>query len=77
MAFATTSGKETFYGEPQTFRTGEVDPDGIKDIESLTPALSKGDGDWYDLSGRKIDEPRKGINIIRHSDGTSKKVLVK
>ena len=30
--------------------------DGIKEIknESLTPALSEGEGDWYDLSGRQI-----------------------
>ena len=32
VAFVTTSGNETFYGEQQTFRTGEIDPDGIKDI---------------------------------------------
>ena len=34
----------------------EDDPVGIKliDDESLTPALSKGEGDWYDLSGRQI-----------------------
>ena len=50
------------------------DPDGIK---SLTPAFSKGEGDWYDLNGRKLAAPQKGINIIRHSDGTSRKVLVK
>ncbi|MBO4564219.1 MAG: hypothetical protein J5720_02145 [Bacteroidaceae bacterium] len=31
----------------------------------------------YDLSGHKNDELRKGINIIRSSDGTTKKVLVK
>ena len=52
-------------------------PTSIKEIEIFTPALSKGEGDWYDLSGRKIDEPRKGINIIRYFDGTSRKVLMK
>ena len=31
----------------------------------------------YDLQGRQISTPQKGINIIRYSDGTSKKVLVK
>ena len=33
------------------------------------------DDSVYDLSGRKIDKPQKGINIIRYSDGTSRKVL--
>ena len=57
----------------------QVDPDGIREIknESLTPALSKGEGEWYSLDGRKIENPQKGINIIRYSDGTSKKLLVK
>ena len=41
------------------------DADGIKEIKSLTPALSKGEGDWYDLSGRRIDSPSKpGLYII-------------
>ena len=31
----------------------------------------------YDLSGRKLDKPQKGINIIRYSDGTTKKLLIK
>ena len=74
LAFVTTSEGETFYGEPQTFRTGEGDPDGIKDIDNSPLNI---DHSWYDLSGRKIDKPQKGINIIRYSDGTSRKVLVK
>ena len=31
----------------------------------------------YNLQGSKLDKPQKGINIIRYSDGTSKKVLTK
>ena len=31
----------------------------------------------YDAQGRMIAKPQKGINIIRYSDGTSKKVLIK
>ena len=76
VAFVKTSEGETFYGEQQIFKTNS-DPDGIKEIESLTPALSKGEEDWYDLNGRKLAAPQKGIYIIRYSDGTSKKVLVK
>ena len=57
------------------------DPDGI----SLTPALSKGEGEIYNLIGQRITPHRrgdggglqKGINIIRYSDGTSKKVAIK
>ena len=78
VAFVTTSEGETFYGEVQTFSTNS-DPDGIIEIkdESLTPALSKGEGVWYSLDGKKLSKPQKGINILRYSDGTSKKEVVK
>ena len=48
------------------------DPTGIKD---LTPALSLGEGAVYDLSGRKTSTGKRGIYIIRLSDGTIKKVF--
>ena len=44
-------------------------------IDSLTPTLFKGEGDWYSLDGKKLDNPQKGINILRHFDGTTRKVL--
>jgi hypothetical protein len=31
----------------------------------------------YDINGRKLAEPRKGLNIIRMGDGTIRKVMVK
>jgi hypothetical protein len=60
--------------------------DGIREIkdESLTPALSE--GDWYDLNGRKMVNGQssmvngklpRGINILRYSNGTTRKVLIK
>ena len=32
---------------------------------------------YYDGQGRKIGKPQKGINIIRYSDGCTRKVLIK
>ena len=33
-------------------------------MKNLTPALSEGEGVWYDLQGRKVEKPnRKGIYI--------------
>jgi hypothetical protein len=32
--------------------------------------------DWYSLDSKKLSKPQKGINIIRYTDGTSRKVLV-
>jgi len=31
----------------------------------------------YDINGMKRKQPQKGINIIRYSDGTTRKVLIK
>lgn len=31
----------------------------------------------WTLDGRRIDSPAKGINIVRYSDGTSRKIFVK
>ena len=40
-------------------------------INSLTPALSQGEGVYYDLSGRRVAQPTKGLYIVN-----GKKVLV-
>ena len=50
-------------------------PTGIKEIDN--EQLTIDDVEYYNLNGRKLAAPQKGINIIRYSDGTSRKVLVK
>ena len=76
VAFVKTGNGAIFYGEQQSFRTTS-DPDGIKEIAESQQTTDNGQQSIYDLSGRKLAEPQKGINIIRYSDGTSKKVLIK
>ena len=46
-------------------------------IDNLTPVFSKGERKVYDLNGRKLSAPQKGINIIRMSDGTTRKVMIR
>lgn len=75
VAFVKTSGNETSYGEEQTFTT-KIDPDGIEEVHSSESSVH-GEDEWYNLNGRKLAAPQKGINIIRMSDGTTRKVLVK
>ena len=41
----------------------DPNPDAIREIKSLTPAHSKSDGDWYDLSGRRVQAPKRGLFI--------------
>lgn len=68
----TASG--TIYGEEQTFTT-EAGLTGVRTVDAETAApIVTG---FYDQNGRRIDAPAKGISIIRYSDGTTRKVVVK
>ena len=46
-------------------------------IDEVQRSVSKTQQDVFDISGRKLSASQKGINIIRMTDGTVKKVLVK
>ena len=80
VAFVTTSEGETFYGEKQIFHIGEatgignviIDKDDTKASENKSSVIG-----YYNLQGQRVTEPQRGLNIIRYSNGTSKKVLVK
>ena len=74
-AFVKTATRTT-YGETQTFTT-EGDPTGIDDITIDTPAAMPTVTGYYDLSGRKSDTPHHGVNIVRYSDGSARKVIMK
>lgn len=49
---------------------------GVKEIQNDYLRVEYDDG-LYDLSGRKLSKPQRGINIIRNNGGTAKKVVVK
>ena len=81
VAFVTTSEGETFYGEPQTFHIGD-DVTGIGKVVILPSDANNAQGEativgYYNLQGQRLAEPQPGIVIVRYSDGTSRKMLVK
>ena len=47
----------------------------ITGISTVKAGGDKKSAGWYDLQGRRLTEPRKGVNIIRYNDGTARKVL--
>ena len=51
---------------------GFGDDNGATGIDSLTPALSKGEEVYYDLQGRRVAQPTKGLYIVN-----GKKVVIK
>ncbi len=72
-AYVTTA-KGTTYGEEQSFTTekGAGINDIIADEKSEVVEVAR-----YTIDGRMIDEPQRGVNIVRYSDGSVRKVLVK
>jgi uncharacterized protein YjdB len=73
--YARTDREWTIFNRSTNYLDPADDPVGVK---SLTPDPSPvGEGSIYDLSGRKVSKPQKGFNIIRYSDGSTRKVLVK
>ena len=74
VAYVKTSEGETFYGDERQFTTG-VDTSGIDDVVAApTSATAVA---YYDLKGRRLESPQKGLVIIRMSDGTVRKVMMK
>ncbi|MCR4593079.1 MAG: CotH kinase family protein [Bacteroidaceae bacterium] len=68
--------KNSLTDDGSTFRVEEA-MDVVDAVEHYIPNLPKDEGDIYDLSGRKVfNERRKGIYIIRMSDGTNRKVMI-
>ena len=47
------------------------------DISSVVNSTSEIDGTVYDLNGRRMATPQRGLNIIRMKDGTTRKVMKK
>lgn len=76
IAFVTTSEGTVFYGEQQAFRTGEA-PTGIDDVAGTEDSEDRTIEGYYNLQGQRMAEPQRGVNIIRYSDGTAKKVFIK
>ena len=50
----------------------EIIPAGISQVKVSADAKEVG---CYDLQGRRIQAPVKGLNIIRYNDGTTRKVM--
>ncbi len=69
-AYAVMSDGSIVYGDRMNFTTGT---DGIDSVS----ANSEGVEGIYSVGGQKLNTTMKGVNIVRMSDGTTKKVLAK
>lgn len=53
------------------------DPDDPDGVNAVILEDEYGHQEWYDLQGRRMEAPQKGINILRSEDGKTKKVIVR
>jgi hypothetical protein len=49
------------------------DPTGI----GLQAEEAKGENTFFSADGKQLQSPQRGLNIVRHADGTTKTVVVK
>ncbi len=49
---------------------------GIREVESSDALPSSGKTEYYSLDGKKLSAPQKGVNVVRYSDGSVRKVVV-
>jgi hypothetical protein len=57
---------------------GEPEPDPIPmAINALILEDEDGHQEWYDMQGRRLEAPQKGVNILRTEDGKTRKVIVR
>ena len=47
------------------------------DAAGAIDALNDTATEYYDLSGKRLDEPQKGVNIVRMKSGKTKKIIIK
>lgn len=83
LSFAVSSSHNNDYGmtTPGYFCMDDFNgvPDGTVGVTGVPGAASEPNVvvGRYGLNGEKLDRPRRGINIIRMSDGSVRKVIVK
>lgn len=52
--------------------------EGMSSVSDIPAATGEpGREEWYDLSGRRVMNPGPGIYVIRHSDGSTRKIAVR
>ena len=62
------------FGEIVALTDDDPKPTGIIGVVNEDDACAVG---YYSLEGQRIEVPRKGVNIVKMSDGTMKKIVIK
>ncbi len=71
-AYPVLGGLKVYYNEVQDKYSND-DPSGVDTIGAEDATIVG----YYDLQGRRLSKPQSGINIVRMSDGSVRKVYIK
>ena len=66
-----------WYALPETMPAQDLEIFGVYTLGINAIKVDDGDVKWYTLDGKQIETPRKGLNIMKMSNGKTKKVVVK
>ena len=66
------------YPEDLTMPAGDVIITGAFQFNGLAGVAASTTGDeYFDLTGKPLAQPQRGINLVRKADGTTRKIIVK
>ena len=72
------TGTKTKYKSTPAWNKFKNIVEGIENnVESATTNITAKEAERYNVSGQRISSPQKGINIVKMSDGSTKKVMCK
>ena len=66
-------GNQNYWPTQKTYKTIQILPAAVTDLNMSGQEVEA----IYDASGRKLPRLQKGVNLLRMSDGTTRKVVVK
>ncbi len=72
IPLGTTKDYSIATGWKDFFDIEEIDTSGIDSVSTDDADVTG----YYTIDGKAVDVPQRGINIIRYSDGTTRKILV-
>lgn len=76
VAAAKAKGWTPLWMDPSSGWVEYAGTEPVNNIHAITNSQEVM-GDVYDLQGRRVAKPQHGVNIIRDSDGTTKRVMIR
>lgn len=71
----TSIGVESYYNIPGDKRTSERTAIEVKSVQDTEYCQNAVPVEYYSIDGRKLTSPAQGINIVKMSDGSVRKIL--